>query len=61
MVAALEVLALVLSAAALWEDALVPDDVGHGLEQLQTAVARLGGGGIRDVEHPRSRTRRRRK
>ena len=49
------------ASAALGDDALLPDDVEHGLEQLQAAVARLGGGGLRDVEHPPVRTRRRRK
>ena len=29
---------LVLSAAALRDDALVPVEVGHGLEQLEAAV-----------------------
>ena len=49
------------ASAALWDDALLPDDVEHGLEQLQAAVARLGGDGLRDVKHPPDRTRRRRK
>ena len=50
------VLVLVLRAAAMGEDALVPNEVGHGLEQLQDTVARIGGGGLRDVKHPRNRT-----
>ena len=49
------VLILVLSAAALGDDALVPDKFGRGIEQLQTAVSWFGGGGLHDVEHPRDR------
>ena len=56
MAAVSAVLFLVLGAAALGEDALVPDEVGHGLEQLQTPVARIGGGGLSDVERPRDLT-----
>ena len=41
--------------AALGDDALVPAEVGHGFEQLQAAVARLGGGGLRNVKHPHDR------
>ena len=48
-------------ALAASADVLLPDEVEHGLEQLQAAVARLGGDGLRDVEHPPVRTRRRRK
>ena len=51
-----EVLVLVLSASALGDDALFPDEVGNGLEQLQAAVARLGGGDLRNVEPPRDLT-----
>ena len=36
-------------------DALFHDHVGHGIEQLKAVVARLGGGGLRNVEHPRDR------
>ena len=56
MAAVSEVLALVLGTAALGDNALVPDDVGHGRRQLHAAVARLGGGGLRHVEHPRDCT-----
>ena len=37
-------------------DALFRDHVGHVIEQLKAAVARLGGGGLRDVKHPRNHT-----
>ena len=50
------VLVLVLSATALEDDALVPDEIGRGLDQLQAAVARLGGGGLRTVKQPLDRT-----
>ena len=50
------VLALVLRAAALREDSLFPDEVGHDPEQLQAAIARLGGGDLHDVKHPRDLT-----
>ena len=56
MATVLAILVLVLVSAALGDHALVPDDVGHGLEQLQAAVARLGGGGLHDVERPRDLT-----
>ena len=49
------------AATALGDDPLFPDDVHHGLEHLQADVAWLGGGGLRDVEHPPDRTRHRRK
>ena len=38
------------------DDALFPDDVGHGIEQFKAVVAQLGGGGLRNVKHPRNRT-----
>ena len=50
MVAVSAILVLVLGTAALGDGALVPDDVEHVLEQLQAAVTRLEGGGLRDVE-----------
>ena len=49
-------LVLVLGAGALGDNALALDEVEHSLEQLQAAVPRLGGGGLRNVKHPRGRT-----